>query len=185
LLLSVDDYARLGTLVQTNPSLKTREDSAALWQALHAGVIQVVATDHAPHTLAEKRKPYPESPSGVPAIENALALMLDQVHRGRCQLQEVVQWMSEAPARVWGIAQKGRIAPGYDADLVLVDLEKTETVRDAQQLTKCGWSPWNGVSLTGWPVRTWVLGQEVFRDNAVDQRQRGREVEFEQAEIPR
>ncbi|MCA9203135.1 MAG: dihydroorotase, partial [Planctomycetales bacterium] len=120
LFFSVDDYPRLGTLIQMNPSIKTREDNAALWQALLDNRIQVIATDHAPHTLAEKQQPYPQSPSGLPAVENSLALLLNQVAQGRCTLEQVVHWMCDAPARVWDIINKGRIAVGYDADLVLV-----------------------------------------------------------------
>ena len=94
--------------------------------------------------LEEKRRPYPASPSGMPAVENSLALMLNEVHRGRCTLQQVVHWMCDAPARVWDIVGKGRIAVGYDADLVLVDLERAAEVRNEEQVTKCGWSPWHG-----------------------------------------
>jgi dihydroorotase len=179
LLFSVEDYARLGTLVQMNPSLKMREDSAALWQALVDGRLQVVATDHAPHTLEEKQKPYPASPSGVPAVENSLALMLNEVNRGRCTLQQVVHWMCDAPARVWDIVNKGRIAVGYDADLVLVDMTRTEEVRNENQITKSGWSPWHGTRLTGWPVRTWVMGHEVFRDGSFNTDRMGREAQFD------
>ena len=123
LLFNVDDYARLGTLVQMNPSLKTARDNAGLWQALQDGVIQVIATDHAPHTLEEKQRALSRIPlPGLPAVENSLALMLDQVNRGRCSLRQVVHWMCEAPALVWDLVNKGRIEVGYDADLVLVDL---------------------------------------------------------------
>jgi dihydroorotase len=179
LWFSVDDYARLGSLVQMNPSVKSKDDVEAVWAALLDGTLQVVATDHAPHTLDEKRQPYPKSPSGVPAVENSLALMLDAVHRGRCTLEQVVRWMCEAPALVWDIVAKGRIEVGYDADLVLVDLEKRQTVRNEDQLTKSGWSPWHGALLTGWPVRTWVMGREVFRDGRVDEGARGREAVFD------
>ena len=175
------DYGRLGSLVQVNPSLKTEADQAQLWQALREGRIQILATDHAPHTLEEKRRPYPQSPSGVPGVENALALMLDQVHRGRCTIEQVVHWMCDGPARVWNMVGKGRIAVGYDADLVLVDLQKTATVDNDCQETKCRWSPWHGVSLTGWPVRTWVLGREVWREGQFDHSARGREVQFDPA----
>ncbi len=164
LFFNVDDYERLGSLVQMNPSIKTAADNAGLWQALHDGRLQVVATDHAPHTLEEKRQPYPKSPSGLPAVENSLALMLDSVQRGLCSLEQVVSWMCDAPARVWDIVNKGRITAGHDADLVLVDLNRRQTIRNAEQQTKCGWSPWDGTTLTGWPVRTWVLGQTVFCD---------------------
>lgn len=179
LLFSTDDYARLGTLVQMNPSLKTREDAQRLWRALEAGALQVVATDHAPHTLEEKRRPYPQSPSGLPAVENSLALMLDQVNRGRCTLRQVVHWMCEAPARVWDIQGKGRIETGYDADLVLVDLNAQQQVLNAQQLAKCGWSPWHGENLTGWPVRTWVGGQLVYDNGRFDPTVRGAEARFD------
>jgi dihydroorotase len=181
LLFNVDDYARLGTLVQMNPSLKTAADNEQLWQALADGRLQVVATDHAPHTLEEKRKPYPASPSGIPAVENSLALMLNEVHNGRCTLMHVVDWMCDAPARVWDIVGKGRIAVGYDADLVLVDLERTAEIRNENQVTKSGWSPWHGVRLTGWPVCTWVMGREVYRDGKIQEDVRGREVQFDHA----
>ncbi|MBL9165771.1 MAG: dihydroorotase [Planctomycetaceae bacterium] len=179
LLLNVDDYARLGTLAQMNPSLKSADDNRRLWEALRDGRIQVVATDHAPHTLEEKRRPYPQSPSGMPIVENSLALMLNEVHRGRCSLEQVVQWMCDAPARVWDIVDKGRIAVGYDADLVLVDLHCRHTIRNAEQLTKCGWSAWDGVELVGLPVRTWVRGREVYRDGLTNDAVRGAAAQFD------
>jgi dihydroorotase len=181
LFFNVGDYARLGTLVQINPSLKTADDNRQLWQALFDGRIQLIATDHAPHTLEEKQRPYPASPSGLPAVENSLALLLNEVHRGRCTLEQVVQWMCDAPARVWGIVGKGRIAVGYDADLVLVDLERTAEIRNDEQLTKCGWSPWHGTKLTGWPVRTLVMGREVFRDGKIVSDHVGNEAIFDHA----
>ena len=179
LLFNINDYERLGTLVQMNPSIKTPEDCEALWEALLDGTIDVIATDHAPHTLEEKNQPYPQSPSGLPAVENSLALMLDCVNQSRCSLEQLVHWMCEAPARVWNIRNKGRITEGYDADLVLVDLQKEHMVQNAEQLTKCGWSPWDGVLLTGQPVRTWVMGHTVFADGQVNTSHRGCEVRFD------
>jgi dihydroorotase len=183
LFFNTDDYARLGTLVQMNPSLKMADDNRRLWQALLDGRIQVIATDHAPHTLDEKRKPYSPghggSPSGLPAVENSLALVLNEVHHGRCTIEQVVHWMCDAPARVWDIINKGRIAVGYDADLVLVDLKKEATILNAEQETKSRWSPWDGVTLTGWPIRTWVLGQEVFDSGKINDSIRGREAPFD------
>jgi dihydroorotase len=181
LLFNVDDYARLGSLVQMNPSLKTAADNQRLWQALYEGNIQVIATDHAPHTLEEKQRPYPDSPSGLPAVENSLALMLDQVNQGRCTLAQVVHWMCEAPAAVWDLVNKGRIQVGYDADLVLVDLNRRAPVQNTLQLTKCGWSPWDGQWLQGWPVATWVQGHCVFRDGEFDTSRKGSEVQFDHA----
>ena len=181
LFFNTDDYPRLGTLIQMNPSVKTREDNCRLWQALVEDRIQVIATDHAPHTREEKNLPYPQSPSGLPAVENSLALMLNQVRLGRCTLEQVVHWMSAAPARVWDLLGKGAIAPGFDADLVLVDLEMAREVRHDQQETKCGWSPWHGITLTGWPVRTWVMGHEVYREGRFDESRSGTEAPFDHA----
>ncbi len=173
LFFSTDDYDRLGSLVQMNPSVKSTADASALWSALTTGAIQVIATDHAPHTLVEKQASYPHSPSGLPAVENSLALLLNQVNLGRCTLQQVASWMSDAPARVWDLVGKGRIATGYDADLVLVDMQREKTIRNAEQLTRSGWSPWDGVTLTGWPVRTIVNGQTVFADGRINEAVRG------------
>lgn len=178
LFFNVDDYEQLGARVQMNPSIKTRADNEALWQGLRDGTIEVIATDHAPHTLQEKRHPYPQSPSGLPAVENSLALMLDACRRGLCTLEQVVSWMCSAPARIWNLQDKGAIREGYDADLVLVDLNKRQVIRDAEQLTKCRWSPWDGVELTGWPVRTFVRGKTVFCDGRVDGTVRGAEVQY-------
>lgn len=181
LFFHVGDYERLGTLIQMNPSIKTAEDNQQLWTALQEGDIQVIATDHAPHTWEEKQQPYPASPAGLPAVENSLALMLNQVHAGRCTLEQVVHWMCDAPARVWDIVNKGRIEVGYDADLVLVDLARSQEVRNAEQQTKCGWSPWDGETLVGWPVRTWVMGHSVYCDGTFDDQQLGQEARFDHA----
>lgn len=179
LFLDTTDYERLGTRAQMNPSLKNPEDREALWEALRGGGLQVVATDHAPHTLEEKAQPYPASPSGVPAVENSLALMLDAAHHGHCTIEEIVHWMCDAPARVWDIENKGRLVEGYDADVVLVDPKAVRTIRDAEQHTKSRWSPWDGTTLTGWPVATFVGGRCVMRDGAVDTAARGSEVRFD------
>lgn len=178
---STDDYARLGTLVQMNPSLKSPADAKALWQALLTGRIQVIATDHAPHTLEEKSQPYPQSPSGLPAIENSLALMLNAAHQGRCTLEQIARWMSDAPARVWGLVGKGRIAVGYDADLAIVDLNLSKTITNESQFTKTRWSPWAGERLTGWPIRTIVGGRTVFANGQLIPGQRGTRVRCDHA----
>ena len=182
LFFNIDDYQRLGSLVKMNPSIKTKSDNEKLWQALIDGVITVIATDHAPHTMEEKQRPYPECPSGLPAVENSLALMLNQVSQDNCSIEQVVKWMSSEPARVWGIDQKGRIEVGYDADLTLVDLQLTQTILNENQETKCGWSPWHGTELTGWPVATWVMGHQVFRlvegKAEFDRSQFGSEIEY-------
>ena len=163
LFFSTSDYETLGSLVKMNPSIKNKADNEALFAALLDGTIEVIATDHAPHTTEEKQLPYPKCPSGLPAVENSLALMLNEVNQGRCTIEQVVAWMCEAPARVWDMKHKGKIAVGYDADLVLVDMDLKIEIKNEDQQTKCGWSPWHGTTLQGWPVRTWVMGREVFR----------------------
>ncbi|MCC5876026.1 MAG: dihydroorotase [Candidatus Sumerlaeia bacterium] len=179
LYFSVEDYDRLGSLVQMNPSVKNREDCEALWKALAEGDIDVVATDHAPHLLEEKDKPYPQSPSGVPAVENLLALMLDGVSRGRLTLDRLVRTMSENPARIWNMKGKGSIAVGHDADLVLVDQQKPHPVRNEDQITRAGWSPWHGVDLMGSPVRTLIMGRTVYANGRLDRTPHGQEVLFD------
>ena len=169
LFFNVDDYARLGSRIKMNPSIKFKEDNERLWQALLNNEIRVVATDHAPHTKEEKFALYPECPSGLPAVENSLALMLNEVNNGRCTIEQVVSWMCSAPADVWHIKNKGKIEVGYDADLCLVDMEREHTVLDENQVTKSQWSPWHKVTLKGKPVRTWVMGTEVYRDNGKDE----------------
>ena len=167
LFFNVDDYDRLGSLVKMNPSIKTQADNAALWQALIHGDIEVIATDHAPHTLEEKRQPFPRCPSGLPAVENSLALLLNQANQKNCTLPQIVKWMCHNPARIWNIKNKGKIEIGFDADLVLVDMELEQQIKNEQQLTKCKWSPWNGETLMGWPVSTWVMGKLAFRHQSI------------------
>ena len=179
LMLGEADYARCRGIIRVNPPVRESVNNEPLWAGLLDGTIDMIATDHAPHTLEEKSQPYPKSPSGLPAVENSLALLLDAVHQGKCTLSQVVQWMCDAPARVWDLIGKGRIAEGYDADLVLVDLHKSAVIRDDEQLTKSRWSPWHGVSLTGWPVRTFVLGRTVFLDGRIDLEVRGEEIRFD------
>jgi len=181
LLFNVDDYERLGSLVQMNPSIKNADDNERIWQGLLDGTIQVVATDHAPHTLEEKAQPYPASPSGLPAVENSLALMLNAVNQGRCSLDQVVSWMCAAPANVWNIENKGQIRVGYDADLVLVDMQRSQTIRNEEQVTKSRWSPWHGETLQGWPVRTLVHGQTVFHDGQFNEDVRGKEATYDRS----
>jgi len=178
LLLNTTAYSTIGTLAQMNPPLRSPADNQILWQALCDGVIDFIATDHAPHTLAEKAKGYPQSPSGMPGVETSLALMLTQAAQGRCTVAQVATWMSTAVAHAYRIPQKGAIAPGYDADLVLVDLETYRPVRRADLLTKCGWSPFEGWNLTGWAVMTIVGGQVVYEQGTVNTEVRGQALRF-------
>ncbi len=178
LLLSTADYARLGSLAQMNPPLRDPYNQTQLWQGLQDGILDCIATDHAPHTLEEKAQPYPQSPSGMPGVETALPLMLTAAQQGRCTLAQVVQWMCEAPARLYGIPNKGRLQVGYDADLVLVDRHTPKPVRREELLTKCHWSPFEGWELVGWPLLTIVGGQIAFQNGQVDPSVRGKALQF-------
>jgi len=178
LLLNTSAYATIGTLAQMNPPLRSPHDNEVLWQALLDGVIDFIATDHAPHTLEEKAKGYPDTPSGMPGVETSLPLMLTQAMQGRCTIAQVAHWMSTAVAKAYGIPNKGTIAPGYDADLVLVDLDTYRSVKREELLTKCGWSPFEGWSLTGFPVVTIVGGQVAYANGKVNPEVRGRPLQF-------
>ncbi|MGD1865654.1 MAG: dihydroorotase [Phormidesmis sp.] len=178
LLLDIGAYETLGTLAQTNPSLKYARDREILWQALLDGVIDFIATDHAPHTLEEKSKGYPHAPSGVPGVETSLPLMLTQAKENRCTVAQVSYWMSTAVAQAYNMPNKGLIEPGFDADLVLVDLLTYRPVLREELQTKCGWSPFEGWNLTGWPVVTIVGGQVVYDHGHINTDVRGQALEF-------
>ncbi|MGF1482666.1 MAG: dihydroorotase [Cyanophyceae cyanobacterium] len=180
LLLNTEAYKEIGTLAQMNPPLRTPANNEVLWQALLDGVIDFIATDHAPHTLEEKARVYPNSPSGMPGVETSLPLMLTQALQGRCSIAQVSHWMSTAVAQAYRIPNKGAIAPGYDADLVLVDLESTHRVKREELKTKCGWSPFEGWKLTGWPVVTIVGGQVVYERGQLHTEVRGQALKFEE-----
>jgi dihydroorotase len=198
LLLNTQDYQKLGSLVQMNPPIRSTHDNEVLWQALRDGVIDFIATDHAPHTLAEKGAATPSAtpepdqsvmtpavflepaqvPSGMPGVETSLPLMLTQAMAGRCTVAQVVHWMSTAVAKAYGIPNKGVIAPGYDADLVLVDLERYHPVMREELQTKCGWSPFEGWNLTGWPMVTIVGGQVAYDHGQFNTKVRGQALQF-------
>ncbi|MEG4816643.1 dihydroorotase [Microcoleus sp. K5-D4] len=179
LLLNTSAYQKIGSLAQMNPPLREPRDNEILWQALLDGVIDFIATDHAPHTLAEKAQDYPNTPSGMPGVQTSLPLMLTQAVEGRCTVAQVANWMSAAVAKAYKIPNKGAIAPGFDADLVLVDLDNYRPVLREEMVTKCGWSPFEGWSLTGWPVVTVVGGKVVFENGKLDTNVRGEALTFD------
>jgi dihydroorotase len=166
-LASPECYERLGTYAQMNPPLRNDRHRRALWAGITSGVVDVIGSDHAPHTRAEKEKPYPESPSGMPGVQTLLPLMLDHVNAGRLTLSRLVALTSLVPARLFSITAKGRIAVGYDADLTLVDLRRTETISNGWIQSKCGWTPYDGKRVTGWPVGTIVRGRRVMWEGEI------------------
>jgi dihydroorotase len=182
LLLNTDDYARLGTLVQMNPPIRSVEDNRALWQGLHDGVIDFIATDHAPHALADKQRGFPNAPSGMPGVETSLPLMLTRMVAGDCTLAEIQRWMCSGPAAAYRIPNKGRIEEGWDADLTLVDIEAVRPVRNEDMFTKVGWSPYAGTELTGWSLYTVVGGRIVYENGKIREGVLGSPLRFDAPE---
>lgn len=178
LYLTQKAYAERGNFVKVNPPLRTEKDRQALWAAIKEGLIEVIVTDHAPHTKAEKEESYWDAPSGVPGLETFLPLLLDSVNHGELTLRDVVRLTSVNPARFLGMCRKGRIEAGYDADLVVVDMEREMEVGSRVFFTKCGWSPFSGWKLKGWPIKTVVAGEVVFEDGKIVSGKLAKEVQF-------
>ncbi len=167
LTLSADDYARLGTYIQMNPPVRDASHRDRIWGGIADGTIDVLGSDHAPHTREEKDKPYPESPSGMTGVQTLVPIMLDHVKAGRLSLERFVDLTSHGPNRIFGIAGKGRIANGYDADFTVVDLNAERTIEDGWIESKPGWTPYDGKMVTGWPRGTIIRGRRVMWDDEI------------------
>jgi dihydroorotase len=166
-LFAPDCYDRLGTLAQMNPPIRDKRHYDGLWRGVADGIVNVIGSDHAPHTLVDKSKPYPESPSGMPGVQTLLPLMLDHVNHGRLSLARLIDLTSAGAERIFGIAGKGQLAPGYDADYSIVDLKRRQRIEARWLASKCGWSPFAGMTVTGWPVATVIRGRVVMRDGEI------------------
>lgn len=178
LSLSAEDYGRLGTKLQMNPPVRETRHRDGLWNALDQGILDILGSDHAPHTLEEKAKPYPQSPSGMTGVQTLVPIMLDHVFAGRLSLQRLVDMTSAGPARLFGIAGKGRVAAGYDADLTFVDLRRDMRVDDGWIASRSQWTPYHGRRVTGWPVGTMVRGRRVMWEGSLVDRALGETVRF-------
>ncbi len=181
LTLSADDYATLGNLIQMNPPVRDRRHRDGVWKGIDQGIVDVLGSDHAPHTLEEKQKPYPASPSGMTGVQTLVPIMLDHVNAGRLTLERFVDLSSHGPNRIFGMARKGRIAVGYDADLTIVDMKRRETITHEQAGSKAGWTPYHGKTVTGWPVGTFVRGIKVMWEAEIVNPHKGEPVEFLEA----
>lgn len=177
-LASPDCYDDIGTRAQMNPPIRDAAQRAALWKALAAGIVDIIGSDHAPHTLEEKEQPYPNSPSGMPGVQTLVPIMLDHVAAGRLTLERLVDLCAYGPARIFRIQGKGRLAVGYDADFTIVDLKRTETITDAWSASKSGWTPYDGKKITGWPVGTIIRGNVVMQDGELMKDPIGAPVKF-------
>ncbi|MBT1155193.1 dihydroorotase [Aminobacter anthyllidis] len=183
LTMSSDDYARLGTLLQMNPPVRAARHRDGIWHGISQGVVDVLGSDHAPHTLEEKAKAYPATPSGMTGVQTLVPIMLDHVNSGRLTLERFVDLASHGPNRIFGMARKGRIAAGYDADFTVVDMKRKETITNAQAGSKAGWTPYDGKQVTGWPVGTIVRGIRVMWQDEITTPSQGRAVEFSEAVV--
>ncbi|MCF8475537.1 MAG: dihydroorotase [Pseudolabrys sp.] len=172
-------YERLGTFAQLNPPIRDASHRDGLWHAVGQGVIDNVGSDHSPHTREEKTSQvYPKTHSGMTGVQTLVPVMLDHVNAGRLSLQRFVDLTSAGPARIFGIANKGRIAVGYDADITVVDMKRREIITNDWIASRAGWTPFDGVAVTGWPVGTVVRGHKVMWDGNLPAPSRGESVRF-------
>ncbi|WP_323797181.1 dihydroorotase [Nisaea sp.] len=177
-LAAPDCYEELGSLAQMNPPVREKHHQDALWRAIEQGVVDVIGSDHAPHTLEEKAKPYPQTPSGMTGVQTLLVNMLNHMNEGRLSLRRLVELTSAGPQRVYNIACKGRIAKGYDADFAIVDLKAKRTITNDWIASKCGWTPYDGKKVTGWVMATLVRGNIVMREDELVGKATGAPVKF-------
>jgi dihydroorotase len=160
-------YERLGGLAVMNPPIRGQRHFDAAWAAVRDGTVDTVGSDHAPHRRVDKDKPWPDCPAGLTGVQTLVPIMLDHVNAGRLSLGRLVDLMAAGPARVYGLLRKGRIASGYDADFTVVDMKRQRRIENSWIASPCGWTPFDGMSVQGWPVATIVRGQVVMRDDEV------------------
>jgi dihydroorotase len=177
-LAGPEAYERLKGLAQMNPPIREARHGEGLWRGIASGVVDVLGSDHAPHSLEEKARPYPASPSGMPGVQTLTPIMLNHVAEGRLTLERFVDLTSAGPQRLFGLADKGRMAVGYDADFTIVDLKARRTIRNADMATKVGWTPFDGMTVTGWPMATIIRGRIVMREDEVVAPALGRPIRF-------
>lgn len=182
-LAGEEAYPTLGTLAQMNPPIRSARHREGLWHWLNQGVPDVIGSDHAPHTLEEKNKPYPDSPSGMPGVQTLLPLLLDHVANGRMTLQRLIELTSAGAQRIFGIVGKGRIVAGYDADFTIVDLKRQWTIEQSWIASRAGWSPFTGRTLTGQPIGTIIRGRSVMWEGELAQTAHGAPIRFEAVEF--
>jgi len=177
-LAAPECYELLETFAQMNPPIRDARHREALWAAVADGTVDVIGSDHAPHTREEKKKPYPESPSGMPGVQTLVPVMLDHVAKGRLSLERFVDLTSAGPARIFGVAGRGRIAVGFGAHFTIVDLKARRMITNRWMVSRCGWTPFDGLTCTGWPVATIVEGRIVMREDKLIGEPAGEAVRF-------
>jgi dihydroorotase len=183
-LAAPECYRRLGAYAQMNPPVREETQRQGVWKGVSQGIIDVLGSDHAPHTREEKSHAYPATHSGMTGVQTLVPIMLDHVNAGRLTLERFVDLTSAGPQRLFGIAGKGRIAVGYDADFTIADLKRRETIRDGWIQSRCGWTPYDGVEVQGWPIGTIVRGQRAMWEGEIAAAPAGAAVRFSEA-LPR
>jgi len=178
-LFAPDCYDRLKNYAQQNPPIREKRHMDRIWKALLDGTVDIIGSDHAPHTREEKERPYPQSPSGMPGVQTLLPIMLNHVNDGRLSLTHFVQLVSDNPRRVFGLKNKGRIEVGYDADFTVVDMGKKRVIENKWIASRCGWTPYDGMQVQGWPTHTILLGEVVMENDTVLAPHKGQGVFFE------
>ncbi|HHE65583.1 MAG TPA: dihydroorotase, partial [Bacteroidetes bacterium] len=154
------------------------DNNSALWQAIKLGIIDTIATDHAPHTIDEKSQEYDKAPAGIPEVETSLPLLLNQINKGNLELSKLIELTSKKPAELFNIKNKGTIKPGFDADLTVVDMSLKKTIQNSKLYTKCGWSPYEGWELTGWPIMTFINGHLAYNNGKINDKYKGKEIQY-------
>jgi dihydroorotase len=177
-LVAPECYEELDAFAQMNPPIREARHRAALWQAVQEGLVDCIGSDHAPHTREEKKQPYPQTPSGMPGVQTLVPVMLDHVANGRLSLERFADLTSAGPARIFGIAGRGRIAAGYRADFTIADLKARRTITHRWIASRCGWTPFDGLTVTGWPVMTVIGGKVVMREERLLGEPEGEAVRF-------
>ena len=161
-----------------NPPIRKKEHYDRLWVAIKNSVVDVLGSDHAPHSKEDKKKKYPASPSGMPGVQTILPLMLNHINNEKLGLEQLIKLMCENPCRIFGIKNKGYIKEDFDADLTIVDMNKEQTIKDEMIASKCGWTPFNNFTVKGFPVATIVNGKIVMSDGKVNIEGSGQPLDF-------
>ena len=177
-LYAPDCYDKLGSFAQMNPPIRKKEHYDRLWVAVKNSVVDVLGSDHAPHSKEDKNKKYPASPSGMPGVQTILPIMLDHINNEKLSLDQLVKLMCENPCKIFGIKRKGYLKEGYDADLTIVDMNKSVTIKNEMIASKCGWTPFDNYKVKGFPVATIVNGSIVMKDGKVVAESLGKPLEF-------
>ena len=177
-LYAPDCYNKLGTYAQMNPPIRTKEHYDRLWVAIKNNIVDVLGSDHAPHSKENKDKEYPNTPSGMPGVQTIFPIMLDHVNNGKLSLEQLIKLMCENPCRIFGIKNKGYIKEGFDADLTIVDMSKEQVIRNEMMASKCGWTPFNSYKVKGFPIGTIVNGNLVMSEGKIISKAQGQPLKF-------